>query len=195
LLNPTFGYDKLFDGDDIYIVSNNKLDNKLALMADKLDIPEDNRFEYDEDYLEILYDDMEESFMEETMEGGKPNNRLIIFDDCGYSGSLKNKQSGIISKMICNGRHLNLSQIYTSQRFSQVSTTLRTNLTGAILFNTSMKELELITEDMNYMTTKKEFVNIFREVTKEPRQFMVVNFSNKPEEMYMNTEFEPIAWK
>ena len=195
LLNPVFGYDKLFDGDDIYIVSNNKLDNKLALMADKLDIPEDNRFEYDEDYLEILYDDMEESFMEETMEGGKPQNRLIIYDDCGYSGSLKNKQSGIISKMICNGRHLNLSQIYTSQRFSQVSTTLRTNLTGAILFNTSMKELELITEDMNYMSTKKEFIKTFRETTKEPRQFMVVNFSNKPEEMYMDSEFKPIAWK
>ena len=195
LLNPVFGYDKLFDGDDIYIVSNNKLDNKLALMADKLDIPEGNRFEYDEDYLEILYDDMEESFMEETMEGGKPQNRLVIFDDCGYSGSLKNKQAGIISKMICNGRHLNLSQIYTSQRFSQVSTTLRTNLTGAILFNTSMKELELITEDMNYMSTKKEFIKTFREVTKEPRQFMVVNFSNKPEDMYMNSEFKPIAWK
>lgn len=195
LLNPVFGYDKLFDGDDIYIVSNNKLDNKLALMADKLDIPEGNRFEYDEDYLEILYDDMEESFMEETMEGGKPQNRLVIFDDCGYSGSLKNKQAGIISKMICNGRHLNLSQIYTSQRFSQVSTTLRTNLTGAILFNTSMKELELITEDMNYMSNKKEFIKTFRETTKEPRQFMVVNFSNKPEDMYMNSEFEPIAWK
>ena len=195
LLNPVFGYDKLFDGDDIYIVSNNKLDNKLALMADKLDIPEGNRFEYDEDYLEILYDDMEESFMEETMEGGKPQNRLVIFDDCGYSGSLKNKQAGIISKMICNGRHLNLSQIYTSQRFSQVSTTLRTNLTGAILFNTSMKELELITEDLNYMSTKKEFIKTFREVTKEPRQFMVVNFSNKPEDMYLDTTFTPIAWK
>lgn len=195
LLNPAFGYNEMFDGDDIYIVSNNKLDNKLAMMADKLDIPEDNRFEYDEDYLEILYDDMEESFMDETSEGGKPQNRLIIFDDCGYSGSLKNKQSGIISKMICNGRHLNLSQIYTSQRFSQVSTTLRTNLTGAILFNTSMKELELITEDMNYMSNKKEFVKIFRETTKEPRQFLVVNFSNKPEEMYMNSNFEPIKWK
>jgi len=58
-----------------------------------------------------------------------------------------------------------------------------------------MKELELITEDMNYMSTKKEFVKIFRETTKEPRQFMVVNFSNKPEHMYMNTVFEPIAWK
>ena len=195
LLNPAFGYNEMFEGSDIYIVSNNKLDNKLAMMADKLDIPEDNRFEYDEDYLEILYDDMEESFLDETSEGGKPQNRLIIFDDCGYSGSLKNKQSGIISKMICNGRHLNLSQIYTSQRFSQVSTTLRTNLTGAILFNTSMKELELITEDMNYMSNKKEFVKIFRETTKEPRQFLVVNFSNKPEQMYKNSEFEPIAWK
>ena len=164
-------------------------------MADKLDIPEDNRFEYDEDYLEILYDDMEESFLDETSEGGKPQNRLIIFDDCGYSGILKNKQSGIISKMICNGRHLNLSQIYTSQRFSQVSTTLRTNLTGAILFNTSMKELELITEDMNYMSNKKDFVKTFRETTKNPRTFLVINFSNKPEEMYMNSNFEPIAWK
>lgn len=195
LLNPAFGYDKMFEGDDIYIVSNNKLDNKLSMMADKLDIPEDNRFEYDEDYLEILYEDLEEQFLDETSEGGKPQNRLIIFDDCGYSGSLKNKQSGIISKMICNGRHLCLSQIYTSQRFSQVSTTLRTNLTGAILFNTSMKELEMITEDLNYMSTKKDFVKIFRQTTKIPRTFLVVNFSNPPQEMYMNSEFEPIAWK
>ena len=195
ILNPAFGYDKMFEGDNIFIVSNNKLDNKLSLMCDKLDIPEGNRFEYDEDYIELLYDDLEEQFLDETMEGGKPQNRLIIFDDCGASGSLKNKQSGIISRLICQGRHLNLSQIFTSQRFSQVSTTLRTNLTGAILFNTSMKELELITEDMNYMSNKKEFIKIFRETTKEPRKFMVVNFSNPPEHMYLNSVFEPIAWK
>jgi len=151
ILNPTFGYDKLFDGDDIYIVSNNKLDNKLKIMADKLDIPEDNRVEFDEDFLEILYEDIETEFMEDTSEGRKPKNKLIIFDDCGYSGSLRSYNKGnIIDKMICNGRHLNLSQIYTSQRFSQCSTCLRTNLTGAIMFSTSMKELELIAEDFNY---------------------------------------------
>ena len=134
--------------------------------------------------------------MEDVSEGRKPKNKLIIFDDCGYSGSLKSYSKGnIVDKMICNGRHLNLSQIYTSQRFSQCSTCLRTNLTGAIMFSTSMKELELIAEDFNYMTTKKEFIKIFRETTAKPREFMVINFSNPPAEMYLNTMFEPIKWK
>ena len=89
LLNPVFGYDKLFDGDDIHIISNNKLDNKLSMMADKLDIPDENRIEFDEAHLQILYEDMEEQFKEDVGEGLKPKNKLIIFDDCGYSGSLK----------------------------------------------------------------------------------------------------------
>lgn len=196
LLNPVFGYDKLFDGDDIHIISNNKLDNKLSMMADKLDIPDDNRQEFDEDYLEVLYNDIEEEFMESVAEGSKPKNKLIIYDDCGYSGSLRSYNKGnIIDKMICNGRHLNLSQIYTSQRFSQCSTCLRTNLTGAIMFSTSMKELELIAEDFNYTENKKQFIKMFRKETKEPRSFMVINFSNKPAEMYLDTEFNPIQWK
>ena len=196
LLNPVFGYDKLFDGDDIHIISNNKLDNKLSMMCDKLDIPDDNREEFDEDYLEVLYNDIEEEFMESVAEGSKPKNKLIIFDDCGYSGSLRSYNKGnIIDRLVCNGRHINLSQIYTSQRFSQCSTCLRTNLTGAIMFSTSMKELELISEDFNYTENKKQFIKIFREETKIPRSFLVINFSNPPDQMYMNTEFEPIKWK
>ena len=195
LLSTEFPYFGKFDGDNIYIVSNNKLDNKLDIMATKLEIPEQNRMMFDEDHLEILYDDWEESFKEETMNGGKPANRLIIFDDCGYSGSLKNyKKENIIDKLICNGRHMNLSQIYTSQRFSQCSTTLRTNLTGAILFNTSAKELDLITDDMNYMAKSNDFIKMFRSETKEPRSFLVVNFSNPPEALYMNQFFQPISW-
>ena len=195
LLNPEFGYDKLFNGENIFIVSNNKLDNKLEIMSEKLEIPPENRMIYNESALEILYESLEEEFMTETIDGGKPSNRLIIFDDCGYSGSLKNKQHGIISRLICNGRHMNLSQIYTSQRFSQCSTVLRTNLTGAILFNTSSKELDLIAEDMNYLPTHKEFVKMFRKVTKEPRSFLVVNFSNPMDSLYLDTNFQPISQK
>jgi len=196
LLNPVFGYDKMFDGENIYIVSNNKLDNKLAMMANKLDIPEDNRIEFDEDYLEVLYEDIENEFMEDVAEGMKPKNKLIIMDDCGYSGSLRSYCKGnIIEKMISNGRHLLLSQIYTSQRFSQCSTCLRSNITGAIMFSTSMKELELISEDFNYTDSKKQFIKMFRDETKKPRTFLVINFSNKPEDMYMTSEFEPIKYK
>jgi len=117
---------------------------------------------------------------------------LIIFDDCGYSGSLKNKINGIVSRMICNGRHLNLNQIYTSQKYSQCSTTLRTNITGAILFGTTSKEVDLITEDMSYMENKRDFINIFRKTTKEPRSFFVVNFSNGTDGLYMDSDFVPI---
>ena len=192
ILSDLFPYHKLFDGENIYIISNNKLDNKLEMMSEKLEIPPENRMIYDEDALEILYESLEEEFMNETFDGGKPANRLIIFDDCGYSGSLKNKKFGIISRLVSNGRHLNLSQIYTSQRFSQVSTTLRTNLTGAILFNTSSKELDLIADDMNYLDSHKAFVKMFRSVTKEPRSFLVVNFSNPLDSLYMDSNFKPI---
>ena len=194
IINPNFPYHDKFKGENIWIISNNKLDNKLELMADKLDIPDENRMEYNEDYLEILYDQLEEEFMDETQNGGKPENRLLIFDDCGYSGSLKNKQSGIISKLICQGRHLNLSQIFTSQRFSQCSTTLRTNITGAILFNTSMKELDLIADDMNFMSNNKDFIKMFRKATEEPRSFLVVNFTNGKDGLYMDSQFKPIEW-
>ena len=194
LANPDFGYDKMFKGENIYIISNNKLDNKLKMMADRLEIPDDQCVVYDESYLESLYEQLEEEFMEETEGGGKPENRLIVFDDCGYSNSLKNKQAGIISRLICNGRHINLSQIFTSQKYTQCSTTLRTNITGAILFGTSMKEVELISEDMNYFNDKKTFIKMFREATKTPRSFLVVNYSKglSAETLYFDGEFNPI---
>tara|TARA_B110000285_G_scaffold19624_1_gene19060 strand:+ start:171 stop:887 length:717 start_codon:yes stop_codon:yes gene_type:complete len=192
LLQPEFGYDKKFKGDNIYIVSNNKLDMKLKILSEYKEIPEDNIMEFDEGNLMNLYDELEEKFLEEKRENDIQN-RIIIFDDCGYSGSLKNKQSGVISKLICNGRHLNCSQIYSSQRFSQVSTTLRSNLTGAILFNTSTKELDLITDDMSYMENRKDFIKLFRaETSKEIRSFLVVNFTNK-DGLYMDSEFETIS--
>ena len=190
LLNPQFGYTDKFDGEDIYIISDNKLDNKLKFLAEFKEIPDTNIMGYDENVLDMLYDTLEEAFLEEKEEGNIKN-RVIIFDDVGYSGNLKNKNFGIISKLVANGRHLNLSQIYTSQRFSMISTTVRANITGAILFNTSAKELELIAEDFNYMDNKKKFVEMFRRETAKPRSFLVINFTNK-DGLYMNSNFETI---
>mgnify|MGYP003137195051 CR=1 FL=1 len=191
LLNPEFGYHDKFDGDDIYIISDNKLDNKLKMLADYKEIPDVNIMSYDENVLDNLYDDLEDKFLEEKEEGNIKN-RCILFDDVGYSGNLRNKNFGIISKLVANGRHLNLSQIYTSQRFSMISTTVRSQLTGAILFNTSAKELELIAEDFNYMDNKKLFTAMFRRETKNPRGFLVVNFTNK-NGLYMDDSFETIT--
>ena len=190
LLNPQFGYHDRFKGDNIYIVSDNKLDNKLKMLAEYKEIPEENIMSYDETILDDLYDELEDQFMVEKAENDIQN-RLIIFDDVGYSGNLKNKNFGIISKLVANGRHLNLSQIYTSQRFTMVSTTVKSNLTGAILFSSPMNELELIAESFNYLKSKKAFIEMFREYTSQPRSFLVVNFTNK-DGLYQDTEFKTI---
>ena len=121
----------------------------------------------------------------------RKQNKPVVVIDVGYSGNLKNKSFGIISKLVANGRHLNLSQIYTSQRFSMISTTVRSNITGAILFSTSAKELDLITDDFNYLENKKEFVKMFRNYTSEPRSFLVINFTNK-DGLYMDSQFQTI---
>lgn len=183
-------YRDYFLGVNIFIVSNNKLDNKISIMMEQLDVPPENYMAFDEDTLDLLYDQLESEFINEVALGDKPANRMIIFDDCAYSGSLKNKQAGILNKILMNGRHLNLSSIITSQKYSLISTGVRSNCTGAVCFNTNQKELELIAEDHSYLEKKSQFISLFRSATKEKNSAMIINYSNPPEQMYQNINFE-----
>ncbi len=54
-----------------------------------------------------------------------------------------------------------------------------------------MKELSILEEDFNYLKSRRQFVDLFRRETDEPRSFLVVNFSNKGG-IYMNKEFQTI---
>ena len=100
----------------------------------------------------------------------------------------------MVSRIAMNGRHINLSSIFTTQKCSLLSTGLRNNITGAILFGTSTKELELIEQDLNFLESKKQFMSMFRRVTKTKRSFLVVNFSNDDlEERYLDSNFEPVG--
>lgn len=183
-----------FQGEDIYIVSNNKMDNKLKVLSEELDVPEENTFQYDEELIDELYDVIEEAAVARVEAKKKPVPSLMIFDDCAYSSNLKNKTAGVVSRIAMNGRHINLSSIFTTQKYSLLSTGLRNNITGAILFGTSTKELELIEQDLNFLESKKQFMSMFRRVTKTKRSFLVVNFSNDDlEERYLDSNFEPVG--
>jgi len=185
-------YRNKYDGQNIFIVTNNKLDNKLKILRKEKDIPDENVMPFDEEDLEDLYEQLEDEFLQDVADKKKPSNKLICFDDVAYSGGLKNKTAGIISKIVMNGRHANISSIFTTQKYSLVSTGVRSNVTGAILFNNSQKELELIADDYNYLESKKEFIKIFRKTTEKRNSFMVVNFTNDKPDMYMDSEFKPI---
>ncbi len=181
-------YRDYFKGDNIYIISNNSVDKKLEIMMEQLDIPESNFMNYDEETLEALYEILEEEHMEEKVKKQK----LIIFDDVAYSNGLKGSQTGIISKIVMNGRHILLNSIFTTQKYSLLGTNLRSQLTGIFIGSTSSKELELIETDMNYLEDKKKFMKVMRENTKG-RDFVFINFTNTPDQgMYLNSNFEKI---
>ena len=190
LLNPEFGYDTQFEGKNIYIVSDNDMDEKLKLLARYKEIPEQNIMHYDESALVNLYDEIEENFIEEKADKDIQN-RLIIMDDVGYSGKMKSKQFGIINKLISNGRHLNISQIYTTQRLNMAPSSLRSQITGACFGSCSMAELEMIADSFNYMNSKKQFINTFRKYSEEPRSFLCINFTGN-NGLYYDREFQPI---
>jgi len=94
--------------------------------------------------------------------------------------------------ILLNGRHVNISSIFTTQKFSLVSTAVRTNVTGAILFSTTQKEVELQADDFNFLPKKQDYINMFREATKEKNSFMVVNLTNPAQTMYLDSKFQPI---
>jgi hypothetical protein len=185
-----------FEGDNIYIFSGSlKSDTKIKNLINQFDIPPENLNDgYDEDLLEAIFDLTEENYNEDMESGSKPKNTLIILDDVSFSGSLKSKSNGIINKIFCNGRHINLSIIATAQKYSQLHTTQRENATGIVLWSCSDKQLDLIADDHNTLESgKKQFKKMFRTATENPYSFMIVNYSNPRESLYMNMNFQPIG--
>lgn len=183
-----------FKGENMFIVSpSTSVDHKLKAIIDAKEIPALNVIpDYDEEVLNAVYKLMQEKYLEATDLKRKPPNFCVIFDDMSFGGALKARNYGAITRLFCNGRHLNISTIVTAQKYSDIHTTCRENTTGAILFASTDKQLDLITDDHNYLESKKDFKRMFKEATKEKHSFLVVNYSNPPEERYLDSEFEAL---
>ena len=181
-----------FEGKNIYIVNPSlHYDDKFAAIIKAKAIPDSNIFtSYDEDELTMLYERLAERYEDEKA-SGKVTNKLIVLDDCAFDGSLKAHNNGIVARMFCNGRHIGLSVIVTAQKYSQVATVARENASGLILFESSAKQRELISDD--HAIVKKDFDRMYREATKDKHSFLCINYSNPIESRFMNSNFEPIS--
>ena len=187
-------YNKDFQGENIFIVSpSTEVDLKLEAIIEEKDVPSMNIIpDYDEQVLSAVYKMIEQKFLEAKEAKKKIPNWLVIFDDMSFGGALKKKNHGAITKLFCNGRHLNISTIITAQKYSDIHTTCRENTTGAIFFASTDKQLDLISEDHNYLESKQDFKKLFKAVTTPKHSFLVVNYSNPPEERYLDSHFEPL---
>ena len=185
-------YNKDFLGKNIFIISKSiKNDPKISKLIMFKKIPSQNLMEeFDEEYIEALYELVEEEH-EKNIEEKKKVNYLFLYDDISFGGDLK-KNYGVISKTFSNGRHSNISCILTSQKFTDILTSARENASMSFFFACSDKQLESINNDFNYLGNKKLFKKIFRKTTENKHSFLFVNFSNPAGLMYLDSKFQPV---
>ena len=193
LLLKKDGYLGYFKGDNTYIVNpSTALDKKFDILRRNMKVPKHNIFlDFDDSILEELYDDIQERVEEDKREGNKVEHSLLILDDVAYTGGLKGKQMGIITKIAANSRHIGLNLIATSQKYSLFSPTLRENATQIICSSSSLKQIELIYED-NSILPHKEFLHLFLEYTKVPYSWFVIDYSATAENRYKDSNFNVI---
>tara|TARA_R110001592_G_scaffold248669_1_gene511087 strand:+ start:254 stop:1003 length:750 start_codon:yes stop_codon:yes gene_type:complete len=188
------GYKGIFQGENIYLVSGSmNTDYKLKVIKSELSIPDNNVIEeYDEKYISDIYNMIQDEYLEAVQNKEKPVNSLIIFDDMSFGGSLKKRHS-IIQKIFCNGRHIGLSVIITTQSYVDLLTACRENSKGLILFDMSDRQLERVMDDHNNIG-KKKFRKMFREVaSKKKHSFLVINYSaDTLKDRFLDSDFNVI---
>lgn len=189
-------YRKDFKAENIFIFSPScSLDDKIKTLRDEMEIPLGNVFDdFSEDRLESVYNFLERKFHYEKEEGLVPSPKLIILDDCSFGGGLKKKQNGTLAKVFMNGRHIAVSVIVTSQKYSDIPTSARENCTGCVLFECTRKQQELIYEDHG-MCDKKKFIKAFNTVTEKPHNAFIVNYSNHKSERFMDHHYNVVDLK
>lgn len=175
--------------ENIYIFSGSgNGDLKMKKIIEYLEIPESNIFEeYDEEAVKTIYDMIRSDFDEAVNNKEKPEMSLFIFDDIGFSGSLKKRDKGAMAEVLCNGRKFLVSTILLVQRVSQLSTTIRTQLNGCTIWLNSNREFELLANDFDFTKKKKIFKDMYNQATLEKHNFLTIDMTTDRKKRYSNS--------
>lgn len=181
-------------GRNMYIFSPMVNDFKMEYLVEKKKIPDMNIYtEFDNGILGALYDKLTEEYESEMFIHKKVTPKIIIFDDLSFSGALKKGLYNNVNRIFMNGRKHMISTIITSQHYTHISSSARSNSSGLILYNMSDRQLDTISDENNYLRNKKSFKFMVREHLKEARDFIMVNYDNTRDEgLYLDSNFEKI---
>ncbi len=148
-------------------------DSPDDLFKEYLKIPKENFItNMNEEWLNTLINKQKESVEKKGIERTK--NILLIFDD--ILSKQKFLKSNILTKLVCECRHYNISCIFNTQYYKKVPSVVRTNCRGLILFPSSLSELEKFAEE-NCLPgmSKKRFLELLQHCTDQPYQFAFIN--------------------
>ena len=110
---------------------------------------------------------------------------LLIFDDCITHNAFQ-KSNAYLRSFVAS-RHINATVMACTQSYKKVERAARLSANNIFFFgnSASYSELECIAEEYGPPSVKKnEFIEIIREVTKEPYSFLYINNKCHPDKRY-----------
>ena len=118
-------------------------------------------------------------FLNSLIEHQKRSNKeeiLLILDDCVSEKDFKSQDANHpLNKLATIGRHLHISCILVSQKFSLLSTTIRANLDYVFVFSThNRNEREAIFNEIG-IGSFREFNKVLDHVFTDPHKFLYYN--------------------
>ena len=161
-------------------------------MIEYKEIEESNLYSnYDNEALHSLYNELEEKYKEKKINDDPIDYPLIILDDLSFAMG-RGKDFDALKRYAQNSRKLGISFLITTQHFAQIPLAVRNNISFAVLYKTSSKNVSIIEEEMNYLKNKKLFLEMWHSNILNKKDFIVINFDNDGDEIYLNKNFEPI---
>ena len=103
---------------------------------------------------------------------------LIIFDDNITERTFK--AGSLLETLGYRARHLNISCIFTTQKFSALARGIRVNATNVMIFEPKKgSELDHIVEEYASKSNRKAFIKMMEYAWKKPYSFFYMNFLEK----------------
>lgn len=159
--------------------SKRKVIKDLAY-RDRFRFSQDRMYDsFNDKILQEILDDMKESKKEPDFDQ-ETDQFLIIIDDLSQAFlPLKS----LITKTILRTRHLKLSWIITTQRFRNINTAIRNQITYMVCFFTqNKKEIESMSEVVD--VEPEQFKKMLDFVTEEDHGFLYIDSSKNPPRFY-----------
>ena len=117
---------------------------------------------------------------------------LWIFDDLvGSSLFSMRHQDNPFKTLNIRHRHFSASLILVTQAYKEIPKTIRTNVTGRVLFRISnQKELDVIYEECPCFLNKTQWLQLYEKAIREPFSFLYINLFFPPDKrMFKRFEY------
>lgn len=172
----------------VYFCSSNIQTNEESGIKEVKDLAYKNQFRFNQDR---LYEDFNDNVMKNILDDIKHTKKeddydedtdhfLIVVDDLSQSFLII---KSLITKTILKTRHLKLSWIITTQRYRNINSAIRGQISYFVCYNTqNKKELEAMAETVDM--TEDKFGIIINYATSEPFGFLFIDSSHNPPKFY-----------